>query len=125
MKTKNRSEEPLVAIILKGLSILSMLGAVIFYIAMFRHDVPPDAGAEAILKAVVELRLTQAMAFTFTGAAIALWWMGEIIALLARIAANGEKQGVAARDGGTVKRGPEPVKRKLMDDGADVPRYTL
>jgi len=125
MKSTDRSDEPLVAIILKGLSILSTLGAVIFYIGMFRHDVPPDASAEAILKAVAELRLTQAAAFSATGAAIALWWMGEVVALLGRIAANGAKQASPLQSGSVVKPTPAPAKSRLMGDEADVPRYTL
>jgi hypothetical protein len=125
MNLTDRTEEPLVAIILKGLSILSAVGAVIFYISMFRHDVPPDASAELILKAVVELRLTQAMAFTLTGAAIALWWMGEIIALLARIAANGAKQAAVSQVAAVSKPRPAAAFTRRTHEDDDVPRYSL
>jgi hypothetical protein len=124
MKSIDRSDEPLVAIILKGLSILSAVGAAISYIAMFGHDLPPEASAVVLARAAAEIAAKQIMAFTLTGAAISLWWMGEIIALLARIAANGAKQ-AAPLSGSVVKPTPAPAKRMSMDDESDVPRYTL
>lgn len=129
MNQTARSEEPLVAIILKGLSILSTLGAVLFYIAMFRHDVPLDASAQTILTAAASVAGDQVRAYTLTGTAIALWWMGEIIALLARIAANGSRQPEPLKSSSPQKRIAEPSSgtgsRSRRDDEDEVPRYTL
>jgi hypothetical protein len=121
-----RSEEPLVAIILKGLSILSALGAAIVYIAMFGHDVNPDARPQVIARAAAEMASKQIMAFTLTGSAITLWWMGEIIALLARIAANGARQAAVSQVAAASEPRPAAAPaRRTADDDDDVPRYSL
>ena len=93
---KTRSEEPLVAINLKGLAILSAVVAGAVYLSMFRDGVPPDASPRLIAQAAADLATKQVVAFTLTGAAIMMWWMGEIVSLLAKIAANGAAAQVAA-----------------------------
>jgi hypothetical protein len=102
-----KTEEPFIALFFKGLSI------VVCFIALFTAA---TGGAAGIITA----------AYLLLGAAPAAWWMGEVVALLGRIAANGE-----ARVSTRLLARPEPAasggkifKAKPEDDGG-VPTIKL
>ena len=98
---KPKYEEPLVAIILKGVAILSMIGAVIYFVKGLSSDYPPAERSRDMehltenFGQLMQAAMVQASyfhwAFVCAGSAISLWWMGAVLALLDRIACNREE----------------------------------
>lgn len=127
---KTMSDEPLVAIVLKALAILAVVGAVASYAVVYLDDAPRDAEGPAALAAGLRVAAVLGRAYTLTGSAICLWWMGEIVALLARIAANGDP-GSAAKPTrreleallGDRKRAEKPANSEAENEV--VPSYKL
>lgn len=88
---KTGSEEPLVAIIFKALAFIATLMAVVSFVqGMAAGSVPASADAVQIARAAVERSGNFLWAYVSAGAALSLWWMGSVLALLSRIADAGE-----------------------------------
>lgn len=120
-------KEPLFAIVLKALAIIFGIVSLLVGVGIFMAKSPaPDASAVEILAAANEARSTVNLTVTYGVAGAALWWMGEVIALLARIAANG---GVVVPPPRETERkkpvAPTVPKSKDRDDDSGIPKYSL
>jgi hypothetical protein len=129
MKNFNNSEDPLLVIILKSISLLSAMGAVVYLAkAMLGGTLANDANEYMAAKVAFEHATNFSHAMTAAGAAISFWWMGSVLALLNRIANNSEKPVPEAVD--RVSSSPQAVvkskpSRRLDDDLSTPPKYEL
>ena len=132
---KPKYEEPLVAIILKGVAILSMIGAVIYFVKGLSSDYPPAERSRDMehltenFGQLMQAAMVQASyfhwAFVCAGSAISLWWMGSILALLDRIARTGERQPATGTKPTEKVADRKPLLRPVGDAYDEVPAYKL
>jgi hypothetical protein len=122
MKDPNRFQEPLFSIILKALAILSLLAAGIYFVSIFTTEKLPDNETIANITRLeneLELRITRTT--VALGSAISVWWMAEVICLLAKIAdGRGAKPSRKELEAMMV-----PARRAREEDDDGIPKYQL
>lgn len=85
------SDEPLVAVIFKALALIATLsGAYSFVQGMMAGNPPADASSMQMAILAAERGGHFLSAYVSAGAALSLWWMGSVLALLHCIAKAGE-----------------------------------
>lgn len=122
---KKKTESPMVAVIFKAFAILSGVMALWQFgkgLTQMSGDAMSDGQSAGI---------ALSLAVVYLGSGLMLWWMGEVVELLGRIAKNGE---AAGNDGRREKPSRDQMERMLGggkkvtsrdDDTAGPPRYEL
>lgn len=122
MNDPNRFQEPLFSIILKALALLSLLAAGIYFAGIFTIEKLPDKSTIVDitrLENALELQITRTM--VTLGSAISVWWMAEVICLLAKIAdGRGAKPSRKELEAMTV-----PTRRAREEEDDGIPKYQL
>lgn len=120
-----KSKDPLISIILKGFAIIAGLLSFWRFVTAF---IAPETFIQGTGVTVSQAGIYSAQAGGFVAAALSLWWMAEIIALLARIASNTERQSSGAVPSAAPARSPStPVTASSISSARpeDPPKYQL
>lgn len=129
MKPSTNNEEPLLVIILKSISLLSAIAAVVCLGKVMLGGAPPS-GAEdvTIARAALEHAVNFNRAITAAGASLGLWWMACVLSLLNRIAnkdGNPAPQTVVRVSPGSQTEGKSKPLPRVDGDAGSPPKYEL
>lgn len=126
MKDPNQFKEPLFSIVLKALALLSLLTAGIYFVGLFTMDKLTENSTIAdVTRIGNELTMIIIRIIVALGGAISVWWMAEVICLLAKIAdGRGVGQPVPKPSRKELEAMTVPARR-ARDEDDGIPKYQL
>ena len=118
----SETKKPAIIVIFRTISVFCVI-TFVFQVLSYLAEVPDAEDMNISSKIIHESRLSLGM--ISLGASISLWWMGEVIALLTRIA-NGDKgQSFQKPDKKDLGSMIGPARKSMDTDDGEIPKYEL